>query len=205
MNDPAQPWLRVDAGSRAWRRRLGALPWAALEELALTAHLTNQGWVAIVGVRQLATSIGVTKDTAARSVAALRTAGLVTFERVDGPDGRSRSGYRLRLPDGIDIRTPPTYPGETEQQHEAAGGCPDRDDNPCPAGEYGEGRCGGETKASTVRSAPLRVRDRGGGTPLSRPAMPGSAASDGVVQPTLFADLATDSEPQNIHGLVNGL
>ncbi len=32
--------------SRAWRRRLGALAWAALEDLALAAHRSDQGWVA---------------------------------------------------------------------------------------------------------------------------------------------------------------
>jgi hypothetical protein len=100
--------LLVGAESRTWRRELGALAWAVLEELAICAHLDGQGWVAPTGVRDVAVAIGVTKDTAARAVAALGAAGLLTRQRVQGPDGRQRSGYRLNLPEGIELRDRPT-------------------------------------------------------------------------------------------------
>jgi hypothetical protein len=35
--------LIVDSESRHWRRRLGALAWVALEELAFAAHRDHQG------------------------------------------------------------------------------------------------------------------------------------------------------------------
>ena len=92
----------IDARSRAWRRQLGVLAWAALEDLALAAHPSDQGWVAPIGVRDIARSIGVAKDTVARAVQILSSARLVVFERgVAGRDGRPRSGYRLQLPNGI--------------------------------------------------------------------------------------------------------
>ncbi|MDA8045750.1 MAG: hypothetical protein M0Z30_11025 [Actinomycetota bacterium] len=58
----------------------GPLAWAPLEHLALAAHPDRQGWAAPLGVREIATGIGVTKDTAARAVTALSAAGLVTFD-----------------------------------------------------------------------------------------------------------------------------
>jgi hypothetical protein len=99
--------LLVDEASRTWRRRLGPLPWAVLEELALQARPSQQGWVAAVGVRDLGAAVGTTKDTAARALASLRSAGLVESTRVHLPRGPSRSGYRLNLPDGISIRRCP--------------------------------------------------------------------------------------------------
>ncbi len=93
--------LIVNAQSGVWRRRLGPLAWAALEDLALASHYTEQGWVAPVGVRDVASRVGVTKDTAARAVALLGAAGLVVLQRVPARDGQRRSGYRLQLPDGV--------------------------------------------------------------------------------------------------------
>ncbi len=116
--------------SRLWRRRLGPLAWAALEDLALATHHSDQGWVAPVGVRDIAARVGITKDTAARAVAALGGAGLVVLGRVQAPDGRWRSGYRLDLPDGIELRTcttrPDTAPPKPNQP------CPDWKDSRCP-------------------------------------------------------------------------
>jgi len=97
----------VSGASRAWRRRLGAVAWAALEDLALAARRDHAGWVAPVGVRDVAAGIGINKDTAARAVAALGAAGLVTLTRVAGRDGVLRSGYRLHLPDGIELQLGP--------------------------------------------------------------------------------------------------
>ena len=120
----------IDARSREWRRQLGVLAWAALEDLALAAHSSDQGWVAPVGVRDIARSIGVTKDTAARAVHVLSSARLVVLERVAGPDGRPRSGYRLQLPSGIQVR--PSPKPEDSVVPNAGGGCPDREDKRCP-------------------------------------------------------------------------
>ena len=101
------PVLLVAAESRAWRRRLGALAWAALEHLALAAQLDEMGWAAPVGVRDVAAGLGVTKDTAARAVASLGAAGLVAFAQVETVEGQRRSGYRLNLPEGIRLQPCP--------------------------------------------------------------------------------------------------
>ena len=61
--------LVLGTDSRHWRR-VGPLAWAALEHLALAARPDHQGWAAPLGVRDIATGIGVTKDTAARAVTA---------------------------------------------------------------------------------------------------------------------------------------
>jgi DNA-directed RNA polymerase specialized sigma24 family protein len=94
----------LDPASRTWRRQLGSQPWAAFEELALNAVVTDDGWTAAVGVRDLGATLGITKDTAARAIATLRAAGLVTVVRAADDNGRSRSGYRLNLPDGMSLR-----------------------------------------------------------------------------------------------------
>lgn len=96
--------LRVTAESRAVRRRLGPLPWAVLEELALAARPREDSWLAPLGVRAIGTALGVTKDTAARAVATLRSAGIVTQVRVRTSDGRSVPAYLLQLPDGIAVQ-----------------------------------------------------------------------------------------------------
>jgi hypothetical protein len=107
--------LLLGPESRHWRRQLGALAWFALEELALAAHLDRQGWAAPLGVRDIASAMGTTKDSAARAVAALGVAGLVTLDRVTDLDGRPRSGYRLRLPDGIARHTCPSIPDDVRR------------------------------------------------------------------------------------------
>jgi hypothetical protein len=94
----------VSRASRPWRRQLGALAWAALEELALNAPPDDHGWASVVGVRALAVDIGTTEDAALRALAALTRAGLVAIESVTDADGGGRCGYRLHLPDGIALR-----------------------------------------------------------------------------------------------------
>ncbi len=44
--------------SSVWRGQLGRLAWAALEDLAFVAHHTEQGWVAPVGVLDIAAGVG---------------------------------------------------------------------------------------------------------------------------------------------------
>ena len=128
----AAPELSVTAAGRDWRRRLEPLAWTVLEELALASHWTDRGWVAPIGVRDVAAGIGVTKDTVARAVAALSVAGLVILDRVEGHDGRSRSGYRLRPPGGLALRT---CPHELDTiTPTACAPCPDKHDSRCPEG-----------------------------------------------------------------------
>lgn len=98
-----------------------------MEDLALLARGDEKGWVAPVGVRDVAAGIGVTKDTAVRAIAALGAAGLVTLGSVDSPDRRRRSGYRLNLPDGIDLWECPSDPDsrpEASGDDDTAGVCP---------------------------------------------------------------------------------
>jgi hypothetical protein len=177
--------LDIDARTRAWRRQLGALAWAALENLALAAHPSDQGWVAPVGVRDIARGIGVTKDTAARAVTILSSAGLVVFERVEGHEGRRRSGYRLRLPDGMHVR-----PGRTPDDSDASvagGACPAGEDSRCPCGQDSQGcPTNGDKPVSALGERAYSQRSQ------TRPVRPMSEkprpddGSNGVVQPTLF-------------------
>jgi hypothetical protein len=101
--EDARSEVRITTESRAVRRQLGPLPWAVLEELALSARPHEDTWVAALGVRAIGAALGVTKDTAARAVATLRSAGIATQVRVRTPDGRSTPAYRLQLPDGISV------------------------------------------------------------------------------------------------------
>jgi DNA-binding MarR family transcriptional regulator len=126
---PTSPALAlfVSQESQALRRRLGPLAWLALETLALAAETRSGGWVAPCGVRGLAEDLGISKDTAARAVAKLLTAGLVTRERLASSDPARRSGYRLHLPVGMAL----TCAGEVAP-------CPNDQDTNCrPADEDG--------------------------------------------------------------------
>jgi hypothetical protein len=112
--------LVLARASRVWCRRLGPLAWAVLEDLALGAHSDTAGWVAPVGVRHVAAAIGVNKDTAARAVAVLGAAGLVTLMPVQGLNGRRRSGYRLNLPDETKLQGRPTNPDSHNEELSSA-------------------------------------------------------------------------------------
>lgn len=90
--------------SRPWRRQVGALAWAALEEVALTAHRDQQGWASPAGVHAIATAIGTTDAAALGALAALVRAGLATLEPVTDPEGHRGCGFRLHLPPGIEVR-----------------------------------------------------------------------------------------------------
>jgi hypothetical protein len=111
MTNSATNHLLIDGDSRDWRRRLGPLPWAVLEELALIALPTEHGWSAPVGVRDLGAALAITKNTAARAIAALRSAGIVRPARVAREGGPPRPGYVLYLPDGVTLGKPPPSDG----------------------------------------------------------------------------------------------
>jgi DNA-binding MarR family transcriptional regulator len=98
---PAASALVIGADSAAWQRRLGPLAWMALQHLALSSHRSEAGWAAAVGVRDIAAGIAVTKDTAARAVSALISAGLLTRARVEALGGHRRSGYLVQLPQSM--------------------------------------------------------------------------------------------------------
>ena len=172
------PVLLVAAESGVWRRRLGALAWAALEHLALAAQPDEMGWAAPVGVRDVAAGLGVTKDTAARAVAALGAAGLVAFAQVETVEGQRRSGYRLNLPEGIRLRqcpvdqdTPsPPIRGNSPPSDQAKVRCiPHRDSTP------DTGCLPHQDSASDVRGARGR-----------------SGTSAALAQPSLFDRVATE-------------
>ena len=113
---------------------------AALEYLAAAAHLDHQGWVAPVGLRDIATGIGAFKDTAASAVTAVRGSGLVTVKQPDRIDVRRRTGYRLHL-GGIVLRARPEDQDNPLQTHTVrhpdtadGNGCPDYADSALAAG-----------------------------------------------------------------------
>ena len=165
------------------RELKGPLAWAALEHLALAAQRDHQGWAAPLGVRDIATGIGVTKDTAARAVTVLRAAGLVTLEQVDPIDGRRRAGYRLHLPDGIQLRARPKDQDSPPQQARTDR-CPDTaDKSGCPNDPDSALAAGGPLVESAAQrpgySQPRRRR---------RATSPVQAA-----QPALFDPIAPDA------------
>jgi hypothetical protein len=129
--------------SRTWRRHLGVLAWAALEELALTARRDVRGWASPTEVRAIATGIGTTDTAAVRALAALAVAGLVVLEARTDQDGWRRCGYRLHTPPGVELLD---GPGEHDTVSRGLRGDPPnghdtrslslhhRPDTRCPAG-----------------------------------------------------------------------
>lgn len=86
------------------RRELGPLAWFIFEELVLAADRdpTTGELRAAIGVRDLAASLGMSKDTAARGVTCLIAAGVV--RRVVSRSQAGRFGscrYVLSLPAGL--------------------------------------------------------------------------------------------------------
>ena len=174
MTDPVDPALAIGTDSEHWRRRLRPVAWAALEHLALAAYPDRHGWAALLGVRDVAKGIGVTKDTAARAVTKLRAAGLVTLEQLDGIDGHRRSGYRLHLPEGIQLRTCPT----------------DQDSPPPPALTE---RCPTDAATDTCPGNQDSARAAESGARTPRPRQPGRRrlATTLAAQSTLFDPVTT--------------
>jgi hypothetical protein len=96
--------LVLDASSTKWRRKLGPLRWAVVEELAVGAELDEEGWAARIGSRGVGERLGVTKETAARALSALAAVGLVERTTLRVGSGHTRSGYRLYLPEELVLR-----------------------------------------------------------------------------------------------------
>lgn len=171
------PTLLINGDSQGWRRQLGPLAWAALEHLALAAEPHELGWAAPVGVRDVAAGLGVTKDTAARAVATLTAAGLVTVTRVETGDKRSRSGYRLQLPAGIEARP---YPGDTDTPSRL------KDLDRCPK-NADKRRCPTDRDSAPEDIVAIAGRERDGAKQVrSQPKRHRPAAATAVSQPALF-------------------
>jgi DNA-binding IclR family transcriptional regulator len=76
-----EPSLVINVPARELRRSVGLTAWAALEELLLDATSAAPGSVSTqVSARVLADRLGVSKDTAARALRCLISAGLVRRE-----------------------------------------------------------------------------------------------------------------------------
>jgi hypothetical protein len=171
--------LVITSASVHLRRRLGPLAWMVLHHLALSCRRTEDGWVAAVGVRDIASGTGVTKDTAARAVSTLLRAGLVTRELIDC-NAKRRSGYQLHLPAEMWLID---CPGHLDRTDHGASLCPSTDysrrpwcEPDCPKDKYTEAR----TRIAKPAEDPAALQ-RGSGT-----------------QPALFDEaLARDGEPQS--------
>ncbi len=81
------------------RRVLHAGSWVLLEELLARSTGDADLSVATASIRDLATSLGVAKDTIGRAVTRLRDHGLLTVEQTRGGDGVFASTtYSLSVP-----------------------------------------------------------------------------------------------------------
>ena len=81
------------------RCRLGPASWVVLEAMMQRASETDAGLVVAVSLRSLASSLGLSKDTIARSVRRLRDAGLVSsIQRRDSSGAFAAGSYRLAVP-----------------------------------------------------------------------------------------------------------
>jgi hypothetical protein len=109
---PGVSVLVCGQASRPWRRELGAVAWAALEELALTANRDSKGWASPAGIRAIATGIGTTDIAALHAIAVLTRAGMVALGPLIDDQGRRRLAYRLFLLPGIDLRPGPSEHNE---------------------------------------------------------------------------------------------
>jgi len=105
--DAAPRAVVLDAGCGALRRRLGALPWVALEVLTARTVEAEGERVAAIGVRGLAVELGVAKDTAARALGVLRAEGLIVLgQRRDGGGHFAEATYIVAASVAVRAVTP---------------------------------------------------------------------------------------------------
>lgn len=97
--EPARAEMGVEL-----RCRLGPASWTVLEAMMQRASETDAGLVVAVSIRSLASSLGLSKDTLARSVRRLRDAGLVSSLQRRGTSGVFAAGcYRLAVPAVVSV------------------------------------------------------------------------------------------------------
>lgn len=102
-----EPVLEIGARSFEMRHSVPPIAWVCFEDIALAARRDASGELSLAtGVRELALQLGVTKNTAARAVAALVEAGVLRRSQVLGEKGRVRSGYAVLLIDGVRLSCP---------------------------------------------------------------------------------------------------
>jgi len=105
MDEPADASVRsliVGPACDGLRRTLGPLAWAALEVLTARAEDADGERVASISVRGLAAELAVAKDTAARSLAILRSEGLIAPRQGRGLGGEfAEASYVLVVPSGL--------------------------------------------------------------------------------------------------------
>lgn len=111
-------------GCRDLRRRVGAMAWTVLEDLALDAVPDDGGvMVAHTSARRVADHLDIQPGTAARALARLRDEGLVRLAREVGPTGRfGLSVYRLVTIPGLtftDVAPPRVDPPVMARPHVA--------------------------------------------------------------------------------------
>lgn len=125
----AAPSVSVEA-QRALQRSLGPTAWAVLADVALDVVPDGAGTAVVeISARRLAAQFGITKDTAARALRRLQTAGiLLRRPQRTGPAGRFTPGtYEVRLPWAA-RGSPCRLDGDTVgHQHRGSADSPDAD------------------------------------------------------------------------------
>ena len=94
--------LGIAVAASALRHRLGPTAWAVLETLLARSTGTAPSCEAVATTRILAAELGLSKDTVARALGALRRAGLVEASQDRAAEGTFASArYRILVPDCI--------------------------------------------------------------------------------------------------------
>jgi DNA-binding Lrp family transcriptional regulator len=97
-------YVLVGPGSRELRRRLRAVEWVVLEEVALDAVVEHGRATAATSARRIADNLGIDPGTASSALRRLRSLGLVEHDRADGTAGRfGLSVYILVPTPGIEL------------------------------------------------------------------------------------------------------
>jgi DNA-binding transcriptional MocR family regulator len=92
----------VGPRAAALRRRLGSTAWVVLEQLLANSAGQVDCCRACVSVRTLAAELAMSKDTVARALARLRSAGIVRADQARSAAGTFTVGsYVVAVPDGI--------------------------------------------------------------------------------------------------------
>lgn len=97
----------VNPCARELRRRLGPTAWVVLEELVSASQGDADDCYSTATVRSLAADLGLSKDTVARALVRLRSAGIVVAGQDRTPAGRFAAGrYRISVPGAIALVQP---------------------------------------------------------------------------------------------------